>query len=82
MTFAADSVSATPFRGGSATLNPPLGHSKAREKEKYLYVSFGSSIKLNKAKHYKPVPCKNLDKTQRKFSLVLEKNSAICYTII
>ena len=39
MTFAADSVSATPFRGGSATLNPPLGHSKAREEEKLLYDS-------------------------------------------
>ena len=39
MTFAADSVSATPFRGGFATLNPPLGHSKAREEEKLLYDS-------------------------------------------
>ena len=82
MTFAADSVSATPFRGGSATLNPPLGHSKAREEEKFLYVSCGSSIKLSKAKHRHSIPCKNLDKTQRKFSLILEKNGAICYTII
>ena len=36
MTFAADSVSATPFRGGSATLNPPLGHSKARERKSFF----------------------------------------------
>ena len=47
-----------------------------------LSIAHNGKIKLNKAKHYKPVPCKNLDKTQRKFSLVLEKNSAICYTII
>ena len=39
MTFAADSVSATPFRGGFATLNHPLGHSKAREEEKFLHDS-------------------------------------------
>ena len=38
MTFAADSVSATPFRGGSATLNPPLGHSKARERKSIFKV--------------------------------------------
>jgi hypothetical protein len=39
MTFAADSVSAMPFRGGFATLNHPFGHSKAREEEKFLHVS-------------------------------------------
>ena len=48
MTFAADSVSATPFRGGFATLNPPLGHSKARKEEKFLYVS----SRANNVRHY------------------------------
>ena len=43
MTFAADSVSATPFRGGSATLNPPLGHSKARKKKSFFMILYGGS---------------------------------------
>ena len=51
MTFAADSVSATPFRGGFAPLNPPLGHSKAREKEKFLIVLFFTE-KYNKKSHF------------------------------
>ncbi len=36
-------VSATPFRGGSATLNPPLGHSKVREKKSIFVFFYGSS---------------------------------------
>ena len=44
MTFAADSVSATPFRGGSATLNPPLGHSKARERKSFFMYYRGRTM--------------------------------------
>jgi len=43
LTFAADSVSATPFRGGFATLNHPLGHSKAREKKSIFMSLYGGS---------------------------------------
>ena len=49
MTFAADSVSATPFRGGSATLNPPLGHSKAREKKSCFMLKITPHPPLSRA---------------------------------
>ncbi len=55
MTFAADSVSATPFRGGSATLNPPLGHSKARETQRIFSLFFKRHlIRRGKPRHLLP----------------------------
>ena len=41
-------VSATPFRGGFATLNPPLGHAKVREgKSFFMILLFQSSFRLS-----------------------------------
>ena len=36
-------VSATPFRDGFATLNPPLGHAKARYKKSIFMYLYGGS---------------------------------------
>ena len=37
-------VSATPFRGGYSTLNPPLRHSKAREKKSCFMILRGRTM--------------------------------------
>ncbi len=40
-------VLATPFRGGYATLNPPLGHSKVREKKSiFMFLSHCRESKI------------------------------------
>ena len=50
-------VSATPFRGGYATLNPPLGHAKVREKKSiFMFLSHcrESKIIFNKSNMHRP----------------------------
>ena len=45
-------VSATPFRGGFATLNHPLGHAKVREKKSY-FIPLKIAIEQYLPKHKK-----------------------------